>query len=484
MHHAPVIFSIHTATLRGRKALTTISNAIRRRWNSWNLARQFGIGASLVMLPAMIVTGLWVADRIERGVTSSAAVSAALYLETFVDPLVQELGAGDTISDGNMIDLSHLLTATSLGNKVVSLKIWKAGNTIVFSSRGELIGKTFPASSSLSAAWQGQVSSEFNNLHGQENLAEQQIGVPLIEIYMPVRERGSGRIIAVAEFYENAQNLQRELLRSHLLSWLVVAAVGSTMLASLLHIVRRGSRTIEQQQVSLEQRVGELTRLLSENRRLRTRAQLASARASETNEIFLRRLGADLHDGPAQLISLALLRLDTEPPATHRAVHSNVQTVLVDALKDIRNIAAGLAVPEIDTLSLEDALRSAVKRHEQLTGTSVSVRFDQMVATPHAIKLCAYRFVQEGLSNAFRHAAGAGQTVSATCVSDAVTIELSDSGPGFDPATDGRSHSLGLRSLTDRIESLAGTFRLDSSPGKGTRLVAQIPFNHGSSADV
>ena len=133
-------------------------------------------------------------------------------------------------------------------------------------------------------------------------------GIPLLEIYIPLRERGSDRIFAVGEFYENAVDLKAIIQRDRIMSWLIVGAVTLSMLAALSAIVRQGSITIEQQRSALEQRIGELTNLLTENERLRSRVRSASARATRSNEDYLQRLGADLHDGPAQLISLALLQ--------------------------------------------------------------------------------------------------------------------------------------------------------------------------------
>ena len=464
---------------------------IRNIWATWSLARQFATCATIVLLPAMTLIGLWVSSRIQQSVTHSAATSAALYMENFIEPLIQELAIGGNISEQNVVRLSRLLSDTALGNKILTFKIWVHGDIIAASSRVDLIGQRFIPSAGLLRAWQGEVVSEFDHLKDVENQFEKDTGIPLLEVYIPIRARGAENIIAVGEFYERAEDLQATLIKAKLGSWLVVAAVTLSMLSALFAIVRRGSETIDLQRAAMEQRVDELTRLLDENRRLRAHAHSASARASENNEGYLRRLGADLHDGPAQLISLALLRLEEgRPPGNGETTHApgndalGIRPVLVNALKEIRYLAAGLAVPEIEGYSLKEAISKVIARHGLITGTTVVLGCGEMPTTVSpALKLCAYRFVQEGLSNAFRHAGGIGQTVTVKLVDDTVVLIVADRGGGMSDSAREKSEGLGVRGLRDRIESIGGALSVEIDHGKGTRLIARLPLTTGVTSD-
>jgi signal transduction histidine kinase len=436
----------------------------------------------------MSVTGFWVGSRIEEGVTQRAGASAALYMESFVEPMVQDLAITGELSPAYVERLGRLLIDTNLGNRVLSFKIWQSNGRVIASSRADVVGQTFPVTAGLATAFRGVVKAEFDHLTEVENQFEHRLGIPILEVYIPLRAPGSDRVIAVGEFYERANELKTEMKRARLLSWLVVAAVTLSMLSALFGIVHRGSRTIEMQHAALEQRVGELTDLLAENRQLRERARQAAARASETNEGLLRRVGADLHDGPAQLISAVLLRFGAgagkEPSADpvqlakDRARQTQntdyVRAVLGEALKDIRNLSAGLAVPEIDELPLCKALRHAVDRHKAVTGTDVAVAIGPLPDVPGSVKLCAYRFIQEGLTNAFRHAGGVGQAVAAATVDGDVIVTVTDAGSGRPPPADG-SGGFGLRALADRVESIGGTLWIERCPSSGTRLTAQLP---------
>ena len=84
----------------------------------------------------------------------------------------------------------------------------------------------------------------------------------------------------------------------------------------LLGIVRAGGQTIERQKAELEVQIAESRRIAAQNSELRRRAIGAAARATEQTERSLRRASADLHDGPAQYMALAAMRLDSVVPDT------------------------------------------------------------------------------------------------------------------------------------------------------------------------
>lgn len=206
-------------------------------------------------------------------------------------------------------------------------------------------------------------------------------------------------------------------------------------------------------------------------------------RSVETNDLILRRVGADLHDGPAQLISLALLRLDSlDPRLRNRSAkppvddYERIRSALTDSLTEIRNLSAGLALPELEALSPGDTLRIAVQRHERRTGMKVKCQIDGLPPRlPVPLKAGLYRVVQEGLNNAFRHAQGVGQSVRSSCEAGVIQLVVSDAGPGFrfeDKMPDGEG--LGLKGMRDRVASLGGVLEIRSAPGEGTRLTARF----------
>ncbi len=470
----------------------------RRRWSAagWarlTLARQFLLAGSIVLLGGMFAIGFWVTDRIEQGVTQNSAVATSLYMASFVAPLVQELSHSDRVSVKTRAALDAILMNSDLGRRVVSFKIWKEGGLIAYASNPAIIGKTFTITDNLRSAWTGKVAAEFDALDDEEDAHERVMGGTLLEMYSPIREVSTGRVIAVAEFYEKAEALKENLLWSNLQSWMVVATVTLAMLAALSGIVIRGSRTIENQRIALEIRVHELSALLEQNEGLHSRLKRASHRTTEINEYYLRRISADLHDGPAQLLALAMLRLDSLRPLiqdTHRESADEddldpIHTSLTEAIGEIREICAGLTLPHLDELSATQVLREVVATHERRTGTKVELKIEAAPESlPRSLKICVFRFAQEALQNAYRHADGACQEILCRFDGKIIEVAVSDKGKGFECHQKPHSNGLGLPGLRERVESLGGKVEIKSSPASGTRLTMRCAVAQESWVDA
>ena len=448
---------------------------LNQRWSAMSLVRQFAITSFLTLLIGMVSTAAWVSNRIESGVVSNSALSAALFMDSFMAPLLQGLDRNKYLSDASQQALGQLIDHAPLGEQVLSYKIWGKEGVIVHSSNKELIGKQFPITDTLNRAWGGSIQAEFDSLHDEEDVVERSFEVPLLEIYSPIRN-SSGEVIAVSEFYANAEQLERDLFLTELQSWLLFGVAGLTMFAALSGIALRGSRTIESQQSVLQKRVLELSDL-------RKRLQQASRRSTELNEGFLRRVGADLHDGPAQLIAFALLKLEELSSESKSAkeklgVGESIKGPLQDALTEIRSLSSGLTLPGFDGLTTRQVLDKAANSHHQRTGMKIHRDFDQQLTDTHlpkSILICVYRFVQETLNNSFQHGQTTEVYVSAHLNQKCFKVTVLDSGIGFDLAlVECESCSLGLAGLRERIESVGGMFSIVSTIGQGTEACASF----------
>jgi signal transduction histidine kinase len=191
-------------------------------------------------------------------------------------------------------------------------------------------------------------------------------------------------------------------------------------------------------------------------------------------------VGADLHDGPAQLLSFALLRLNKLLPLPEDSAGENtgedirrVRSALRDALTEVRNISTGLSLPRLSQASLHDTIALAVALHEEQTGSNVKLHTRNLPdVISDACKICAYRFVQEALTNAFRHGAGHGQTVMAEG-GDKLVISVSDQGPGFRSDLDNTT-GLGLTGMRARVEAIGGELMIEPNTNPGARLTARF----------
>jgi len=452
------------------------------------LARQFMIASLIILVVAALGLGWWAGQQIERSVVHRTAETTALFVDSFVAPNLQELSTADALTPAHIAALDRLLEDTPLGRQIVAFKVWDSTGRVLYSAEPEAIGQVFPMGDSLLAAWTGEVESEISALNAPENVLERAQRSELLETYSPVRLGGSDEIIAVAEFYQTVDALRQDIATAQRRVWLAVGLSMALIYLLLAGFVGRASDTIDRQRDALRVQVVQLTELLAQNEALHERVRRAAARTTSLNERVLRRISADLHDGPVQDMGLALLRLDhvaahtaeREPPGSPVATDLDViQSSLQRALGEIRALSAGLGVPQLAGLTLPQTLARAVAVHEGRTGTAVALELD---GTPDnaslPVKITLYRLVQEALANAHRHAGGAGQAVSLCFDAGRLHIEVSDSGPGF---VDGGSAEwdkhLGLVGMRERVESLGGNFRVQSALGEGTRVIADLRIN-------
>lgn len=447
---------------------------------------QFVIAATLILGLTMLFVGNLVSERVQSSTLQSAAEAGALYMEAFLEPYAEELNNSAELSAKSTEALDQLMQSPSLKRHVTSAKIWRPDGTVAYSTDKSITHRSFPTDE-IAGALKGHVVTALEDLEKEENSFERSLEVPLYEIYAPLRDPRTGQIVAVGEFYERADDLDKEIRSVRQQVWVIVGTATLAMLSLLFFIVRRGDKIIQNQEAALRSRVIEQALLNRKNAALQRRINNANKEFSKVNELTLRRIGADLHDGPAQLLTLILIQLDDLADQCDGCAQScdrteeyeTIRGAAQDALREIRDISRGLALPEINDLDLGEVLALAAQRHEQRTGTSVELSLGQLPSSaPLPLKICIYRFVQESLNNAYRHANGEGQSISANHDNGLLTVQVKDTGPGFPGnataiATDGKAR-LGLAGLRYRVESLGGLFDIDSAPGRGTTLKAQF----------
>lgn len=460
------------------------------RFTKFTLARQFMLACFLILLSGMVVIGLSIHQQIERGVINQTAAVTVLYVDSFISPLLQELNHHNSIGTENLKILDHLLTKTTLGQQIVSFKIWSSDGQIIYSSNPSVTGQYYSIDDELVSAFSGRVASAKSALDKPEHEYEGQFWDVLIETYAPVRADNSGEIIAVSEFYQLPDNLNLEIRSAQLQSWLIVGIATLVMYLMLAGMVGRASNTILSQRGELRDKVVQLSELLSQNKKLHNRVRRAANRTTLLNEQFLHRISSDLHDGPVQDIALAILRLDILKEAYQRcpeAASSDrtdldgfeiVQAALDSSLKDIRAISSGLRLPDLEPLTPAEVTARAVRDYKLKTNQIVNIEIDEAPGkAPVPVKITLYRVLQEALSNGFRHASGAGQSVRVWGETGKLHMEIADSGAGFNPQTVPGDGHLGLASMRERVEMLGGTFKIKSSPIQGTQINTTIPLD-------
>jgi PAS domain S-box-containing protein len=186
------------------------------------------------------------------------------------------------------------------------------------------------------------------------------------------------------------------------------------------------------------------------------------------------RLARELHDSVSQaLYGIALgaktarTLLDQEPDYVLSLAEAGMAEMraLIFELRPESLETEGLAV------ALEKQAAALRARHEIDVETSIC---DEPKASP-AAKEAVYRIAQEALHNIVKHANANRVEIRTECDPEQVTLDVSDNGVGFDARNDFPGH-LGLRSMRERATRLDGTLRVQTAPGRGTRIWARIPL--------
>jgi len=224
--------------------------------------------------------------------------------------------------------------------------------------------------------------------------------------------------------------------------------------------------------------VAAAAQLESANARLHAevRAQIAELAASrrrilEAGDQARRQLEHRLHDGAGRRLAglqqtLSRGRLGATGPRTRDQI-ARGEDQLRQVLAELRQLAQGLH-PRV--LS-EHGLAGALARLADGSPVPVEVSVASNRLAPH-VEAAAYFVCSEGLANVAKYAAASRAAISVTPGPGTIVIEVCDDGAG---GADSRAGS-GLTGLADRVETLGGTFRVESTPGRGTRLAAEIPL--------
>ena len=216
-------------------------------------------------------------------------------------------------------------------------------------------------------------------------------------------------------------------------------------------------------------------------------AQLRSlaSELSLAEERERRQIAVSLHDGISQSLAVAKLklgelqRLAVTPEVRQRA--AAVLQFIEQAIRDTRQLTAELSPPVLYELGLEAALEWLTEQFQERHGIVCEFEDDkQPKLMDDDIRVVLFQSVRELLMNAAKHAQARGVKVSVRCEGPIVLATVEDDGVGFDISSIGDHHGqnggFGLFSIRERLGHLGGNVRIESSPGKGTRITLAAPL--------
>jgi len=220
--------------------------------------------------------------------------------------------------------------------------------------------------------------------------------------------------------------------------------------------------------------VGTRRRLL----RLEGDARSLSVQLLGAQEQERRAIARELHDEIGQSLSSLLLDVGSatreESLVEVRSRLASMASVAERTVDAVRRIALSLRPSMLDDLGLVPALEWQAREVGRRSGLDVQVLADDSAGElPETHLTCIYRVVQEALQNCVRHAAARRVRIALDRVAKAVTLHVEDDGRGF---LTGRTRGLGLLGMEERVSQLGGRFRVQSEPGRGTTVIAELPL--------
>lgn len=199
-----------------------------------------------------------------------------------------------------------------------------------------------------------------------------------------------------------------------------------------------------------------------------------------------KRIARELHDDTGQVLTALVIQLgaaaEALPPGAERARGFLDQAAmrLKQALQDIRKLISDLRPTLLDDLGLVPALRRYLESTGAGHGMRMRLRTERLPARlPSHLETALFRFVQEGVTNAVKHAEASDVSVVLALEDGHVVARVEDNGRGFDVSKLARpqaTEGFGLTGIRERVALLGGTVESRSEPREGTRLVARIPL--------
>ena len=204
----------------------------------------------------------------------------------------------------------------------------------------------------------------------------------------------------------------------------------------------------------------------------------ALRRVVEAQELERRRLARELHDQTGQELTSVLLGLkaveDAKTDGERAEALASVRGQVVETLHDVRRLAVELRPKALDDFGLVAALERLRDTFSEQTGMRVDLESQIDVRLPSDVETALYRIVQEALTNIVKHAQAASVSIVLTRSGRAVTAVIEDDGRGFTPG--GGGDGLGLLGMGERLALLGGKLKIESSPGAGSTIVAEVPL--------
>jgi two-component system NarL family sensor kinase len=432
--------------------------ADRGAFSITGLLAQFAISGLLVLVVLVALVGFTARqDGTAQAIESARQETVATARDVVEPRLDAGVIAGQRSARSAFDAAMHRYV---LKDKVVRVKLWDSHGRIVYSDEPRLIGTRFPLDREDTEVLRskGSSDSEVSDLNRSEN----QFETPyhrLLEVYVGVQAATGERLLFEAYYSYQAVTAAGQAAWHRLAgpSVLALLALELALIPLAWSLVRRSRR----QQLEQE--------------RLRQHA-------AQATDLERRRLAGELHDGVLQDLTainyeLEWLRLGGASPDQRDAVISESASRLRDSIGTLRTLLIDAYPPDLAERGLGGALAGLAEGLEQ-AGMDVQLETAEADYLPPAATALIFRAAQEAVRNVATHSGAREVVITAGRRDGQATLVVDDDGQGFDDARLQeriRSGHFGLRSTGDLMAASGGTLRVRATPGRGTKVMVEVP---------
>ncbi|WHY78696.1 PAS domain S-box protein [Neobacillus sp. WH10] len=212
---------------------------------------------------------------------------------------------------------------------------------------------------------------------------------------------------------------------------------------------------------------------ITERKRVEQELQKMMTTIIDVQEEERKRLSRNLHDGIGQNLYSHLITINRMLSEIDHPLLVQMQKEAAQLIEEIREISWELRPSVLDDLGLVPAIRSYLSRYSD--HYHIDVFFDCVLnrRLTISIELTIYRIIQEALTNIRKYAEVSEAAVTVREIDDVVRVMIEDQGKGFD--TKKQLPGVGLFSMDERARSVDGTLTIKTSPGKGTKIILEVP---------
>lgn len=193
-----------------------------------------------------------------------------------------------------------------------------------------------------------------------------------------------------------------------------------------------------------------------------------------------KRIAHELHDNLGQSLAAVKLQLSAMRNRIDEEHSQEIAAIVDQAIEQTRTLAHSLRPPLLDDLGLAASVRRLAQMMEEGTNLTVTTDLGDESRLNSDMESLLFYVVREALSNVERHARAHQVNVSLSMSEGSVLVSVDDDGIGFSAE---KQFGLGLRGIEERVELAGGSMKITSSPGQGTTLIVEVPYDASAPGD-